>query len=95
MYFLRFDGIGKQLFLGFWGKWNLEYKYISFFAPESESNYPLREMIVCPVLLSPNWVPGQPTTSSDIFIKLLQLMSTVECCSKSNFIFVEGKMNYY
>ena len=47
----RFDGIGIYLF---WDKWNLEsnyyqeYEYISFFAPDSESNHPLGEMVTSP-----------------------------------------------
>ncbi len=38
-------------------KWNLEsnyyqeYEYISFFAPESESNHPLGEMVTSPMVL--------------------------------------------
>ena len=50
-FFSRFDGIGIHLF---WDKWNLEsnyyqeYKYISFFAPESESNHPLGEIVTSP-----------------------------------------------
>ena len=42
-----------------WGKWNLEsnnyqeYEYISFFAPESESNHPLGEMVTSPPLYPP------------------------------------------
>ncbi len=74
-----------------------EYEYISFFAPESESNHPLGEMVTSPQvsILCILLLMGQPIhmhTISEVIYKIIQVAGTL---FMAMFVYIVYRVIYY